>query len=269
MKAKAVVILLAILSIGMGVVLLFGYKQYQEESKKADKSQVEAVDFSNQWQKASTTLRKLEEVNIDLEDKYTNSVTEVSRLKQELAGTSTRLAKSEADAKAAALAAQEEIDKRDKKIAQLTTEKDDITKRMQELNVSIKSLENQIADTEKKLQASEGDRDFLLKELKRLQSEKMELEKQFNNLAFLREQVKKLKDELSMAKRLDWVRRGLYGSTQKGGELLQKGFNQTSPPSTNFNLNVEMHQKGDVNILRSPTNAPPQTPANTNAPPNK
>ena len=33
----------------------------------------------------------------------------------------------------------------------------------------------------------------------------------------LREQVKKLKDELSIARRLDWIRRGLYGATERKG----------------------------------------------------
>jgi len=62
------------------------------------------------------------------------------------------------------------------------------------------------ADTERKLAASEGDREFLLAELKRLQAEKVDLERQFNDLALLRDQIRKLKDELSIASRLEWIR---------------------------------------------------------------
>ena len=59
---------------------------------------------------------------------------------------------------------------------------------MAQLNVDMKGLESLIQDTQKKLEASEGDRDFLLAELQRLRAEKAELEKQFNNLASLRDQ---------------------------------------------------------------------------------
>jgi hypothetical protein len=129
-------------------------------------------------------------------------------------------------------------------------------------------LEKQITDTEKKLSASEGDRAFLLKELKRLQNEKAELERQLNNLAYLREQVRKLRDELTVAKRLEWIRRGIYGS-EKGGYRLAHGMAkttaQTNVPATqtNFNLNVELRQDGTVKVAPvANTNAP----ATTNVP---
>ena len=128
------------------------------------------------------------------------------------------------EAQAAATNAAADIAKRDSRINELETQRDDLTKRMTDLNGQITGLEGQISDTQRKLAASEGDREFLLKELKRLQAEKNELEKQFNDLAgMLREQVRKLKDELSISKRLDWIRRGLYGSL-KGAEKLQEGY---------------------------------------------
>src|SRR5437868_6465012 len=83
-----------------------------------------------------------------------------------------------------------EIAKRDSKIKELEGQNDEMTKKLTELNGSIGSLEKQIADTEKRLAASEGDRAFLLKELKRLQIEKAELERQFNDLVVLRDQVR-------------------------------------------------------------------------------
>jgi hypothetical protein len=95
-----------------------------------------------------------------------------------------------------------------------------------------------------------------LKELKRLQSEKMELERQFNDLAMLRDQVRKLKEELSTASRLDWLRRGLYGSTPKGAEKLRQPLTTTNNLK---NLDVELHQSGAVKI-NSPTNAPAPAP---------
>jgi len=113
----------------------------------------------------------------------------------------------------------------------------------------------QIADTEKKLLASEGDREFLLKELKRLQVEKADLERQFNDLSALRTQVAKLKEELSIARRLEWIRMGIYGiQEKKGAERLMAG---NPPPArgSNYNLNVELKQDGGAVIVPRQTNA--------------
>jgi hypothetical protein len=119
-----------------------------------------------------------------------------------------------------------------------------------------------ISDTEKKLAASEGDREFLLKELKRLQAEKAELERQFNDLSVLRTQVAKLKEELSISRRLEWIRMGIYGAqSQKGAERLLSST--PALPRTNFNLNVELKQDGSANVI-SPavTNRAAATPEN-------
>src|SRR2546429_8064858 len=129
-----------------------------------------------------------------------------------------------------------------------------MTKQMTDLNTSISNLESQVAETQRKLEASEGDREILLKELKRLQAEKAELERRFNDLAVLRDQVRKLRDELSIARRLEWIRRGLYGS-ERGAEKLQKGL-AAAGPQTNYDLNVEIKQSGGAKIVSPSTNAP-------------
>jgi len=82
-----------------------------------------------------------------------------------------------------------------------------------DLNAAITNLNTQILETQRKLTASEGDKAFLEKELKRLMGEKAELERQFNDLKVLRAQVAKLKEELTIARRLDWIRRGLFTSS--------------------------------------------------------
>ena len=88
-------------------------------------------------------------------------------------------------------------------------------------------------------------------------AEKAELERQFSDLALLRDQIRKLKDELSIARRLEWIRRGLYGPEPKGTEKLQPGF-AAPAGGTNFDLNVEIRQDGGAKVLPPPTNAPPQ-----------
>jgi hypothetical protein len=145
--------------------------------------------------------------------------------------------------------------KRDAKIAELESERDGMTEKMDQLTTSISDLETQIADTQRRLEVSEGDREFLVKELKRLQAEKSELERQFTDLAALRDQVRKLRDELSISRRLEWIRRGLYGSL-KGAELLRKGMASATPGQTNFNLDVEVRREGGATVLTNTPAAP-------------
>jgi len=72
----------------------------------------------------------------------------------------------------------------------------------------------------------------------------------------MRDQVRKLRDELSIARRLEWIRRGLYGS-EKGAEKLQKGL-ASAGPQTNYDLNVEVGSDGSVKVIPplGATNAP-------------
>ena len=144
----------------------------------------------------------------------------------------------------------------------LTGERDNLTKYMSDLTNSVKNLENQIADVQKKLANSEGEREFLLTELKRLQAEKAELERQLNDLAFLKEQVSKLKAELAIARRLEWIRKGLYGDA-KGAELLMTiGGPKPQQPKTNYNIEAEIKTDGTLKVQSGSTNAPQPAPKN-------
>lgn len=255
MRAKNVVIaLLIVLSVGLGIEMLRRHKLATAQHE---------LDLSKNLQLSnslSLTQKKLDEqvvVNQSLETNLSERITDMRTFSNKLTEAANTLAKLEAKAEADGKAAQEALAQRDAKISELEGKNDDMLKKMNELNVSITGLETQIAATEKKLAASEGDRAILLKELKRLQAEKAELERQFNDLVALREQVRKLKDELSIARRLDWIRRGLYGSgtEKKGAELLVARPTNAPPAKTNFNLDVEIKREGGAKI-NSPEPAP-------------
>ncbi len=225
----------------------------QEIQQASDK----IMSLSNSVVQTQGKVEELKTVNMTLETNLFGRTHELETVSNKFVSVSASLAKTQAEAKAAAEAAAAEVAKRDAKISELQGQNDDMTKRMLELNASLGNLEKQIAATEKKLATSEGDRSFLLRELKRLQAEKAELEKQFNDLAVLREQVNKLKDELSIARRLEWIRRGIYGSSsQKGAEALVKPVQQVQA-GTNANLNVQLNQSGGVKVqVQSATNTP-------------
>jgi hypothetical protein len=91
-------------------------------------------------------------------------------------------------------------------------------------------------------------------------AEKAELERQFNDLEVLRAQVKRLKEELNVARRLEWIRKGLFpAGEQKGASLLMQGANapkKPAKPQDNYDLNVEVSADGSVKVIPPITNAP-------------
>lgn len=93
-------------------------------------------------------------------------------------------------------------------------------------------------------------------------AEKADLEKKFNDLAVVKAQVAKLKEELSIARRLEWLRQGLsIGTEQHGAQQLMQGTaaNAQARPATNLDLNVEINADGSVKIIPPLTNRPPVT----------
>ena len=176
----------------------------------------------------------------------------------------SNLAKTENDLHAA----EQQVKERDTKIADLQAQNEALDKKAEALSNSITNLNSQIADTRHKLAASEGDKAFLEKELKRMMTEKAELERQFNDVTVLRAQLSKLKEEQSIARRMEWARLGLLAnSEQKGAQQLMQGFKTvSSKPAArpNYDLNVEVSADGSVRVIppatnnaTTPVNSPP------------
>lgn len=259
---KVVIAVLAVAVAGLSWAL---YDTRHRARERADADAAVIRDFSNQWVQVRERLEDQVRVNQSLNSTLDVRNTELSTTRGRLTDVAANLARTEAEKAAAEKAAAEEIAKRDQRIAQLEGRNDDLTKQMGELDHAIKGLEGQIAATEQKLAESEGDKQALLAELERLRAEKAKLESQLTDLAYLRDQVRKLRDELSAARRLDWLRRGLYGSAQKKGaqQLQDLAANRarTSPPAPAAAgaLNVEMRQDGTVQVV-TPTNPPPAAP---------
>jgi hypothetical protein len=248
MNSKIVAVLLTILCLLLGAGLAYRHTTATEDKRKDVQT---ITHYSNEVVDVTRKLKETELVNVSLERDYATQSEELKHYSNRIVSISANMAKVQSDAQTAAETAREELRRRETRITELESQRDGMTQKMNELTNSITGLETQIADTQRKLEASEGDREFLLKELKRMQAEKSELERQFNDLAQLREQVKRLRDELSISRRLEWIRRGLYGSL-KGGELLRRGFTAANG-QTNYNLDVEIRRDGGAQVL---TNAP-------------
>ncbi len=266
MKNRIAIIVLGLLCLGLAIAVITIHNNATEQ-KRTDTDAI--LGFSNKWVETSSKFEDQKQVNAELEKdldgrkkalvELTNNLTTVS---SNLADTSANLAKTQDSLKAS----QEEVAKRDAKIAELETQNQALDKQALDLSTSITNLTLQIADTQKKLAASEGDKAFLEKELNRLMAEKAELERQFNDLTVLRAQVSKLKQELNIARRLEWIRQGLFASSeQKGAQKLMQGLG--TPPSQAkaarpmYDLNVEVGADGSVKVIpptsRSETNSVP------------
>lgn len=248
MRGKAFLIILVIIVLGLGAALVVTNQRSTEETHKRDAA---IKTLSNTVVQVKANRDELATVNLTLSNTlavtrsdYSNKLvaTEADR-----DATAAKLAKAQAEAKAAAEAAKAEVEARDKKIADLEGENVTLDKQATDLRGSITKLEGQITDTEKKLANSEGERGFLLKELDRLRAEKADLEKKFNDLAALRDQVHKLKEELSIARRLDWIRRGIADAFADKGATRQMAP-APEPVAANPGLNVELKQDGTSTI---------------------
>lgn len=251
MKSKIAVVILLLLCLGLGAITLLTQNK-ADRQKKQDEGTIQV--FSNRLVETEGKFEEQKKVNAVLETNLFTKVAELQNYSNQLIAASNSLARQTAESKAAADAAAAELAKRDEKIAALETERDNLDKKLVTLNANISLLNTKIAETERKLAASEGDREFLLKELKRMQAEKSDLERQFTDLAVLRSQVSKLQEELAIARRLDWIRKGITTEIPKGAVALQQGSSAFGAGSrTNFGLNVEIGSQGGVKVT---TNAP-------------
>ncbi len=264
MKAKFVIIALALACVLLAALLFRSHKVSDEHTVRSEASILRlSNDLVQTSSKLSEQLGEQKQVNVLLETNLIVQSRDAEVFSNRVVQLAERLARTEASAKAAAEVAEKEIAKRDVEIARREKESDELTQRMGDLNSTIGNLERSITETERKLATSEGDRAILIRELKRLQAEKAELERQFNDLAVLRDQVRKLREELSISRRIEWIKRGLYGAAfQKGAERLQAGPKPIQS-STNESLNVEISRQGGAKIVPADKSA---TAPLTNAP---
>jgi chromosome segregation ATPase len=253
---KAILAVLAVIVAGLCWAL------YDTRTKARERHEADTLvigDYSNKWAEVRALLEEQQRVNTSLNSTLDVRNAELDTTRGRLSDVTATLARTEAEKAAEKKQAEEEIARRDQKIASLESRNDDLGRQMTELNTSIEGLEQQIADTEQKLAQSEGDKQALMAELTRLRAEKARLETQLNDLAFLRDQVRKLKDELSLARRLDWIRRGIYGNAQKkGAQRLQDLAARNAPaPAAAGATSVEIRQDGSITVN---TNAAPPAP---------
>jgi chromosome segregation ATPase len=256
MKNQIGIIVLVLICLGLGIALIALKKQTTEQLRQ---DSVSILNLSNSWTKTEADLQDQKLTNANLEKDNEAQKKSLGELTNNLTQATENLAKRDADLKAT----QEAMAKRDAKISELEAQNQALDKKSEDLNADIGTLNQQISDTKAKLAASEGDKAFLEKELKRMLAEQTELKRQFSDLAVLRAQVSKLKEEMATRRRQEWRDAGVFARTdQKGGQRLMTLANP--PPAaptvrTNYDLNVEVSADGSVRVIPPITNRPTTT----------
>jgi chromosome segregation ATPase len=256
MNNRTGIVILAVLGVALAVALIVIKKNDNDQMKQDDDT---ILTFSNRLVGTQNDLAEQRQVNVMLTNDLSARDTALLNLTNQLVETSNTLSQTADQLKTA----QDDIMKRDAKINDLETQNQELDKKEADMSTTITNLSTQIADTQAKLDSTEGDKEFLEKELKRLVAEKEEMERRFNDLEIMRAQVRKLKEELSFQRRLDWIRRGIFGE-QKAAEVTEQQNSKpraasTNPPPPRYDLNVEVESDGTVRIMPPVTNSPATT----------
>lgn len=268
MKQAAGYIVLIALAVALIATIIVRNKN-ADTRQKQDGATI--LSFSNSLKDATVKLDDARGVISNLEKDVAQRTATIQTFSNDLAKTSgdlsrttDDLAKARAEFDAAKKANEAEIARRDARIADLESQNMNLDRRATELTNALTALNGQVAEVKRKLASAEGDKAFLEGELKRLMTEKADLEKKFNDLVVLREQVKKLKEELALSRKLEWIRKGIFPSDdRKGSELLMKkpASAAVQTPKSGSELNVEIGSDGSARVV------PPQPKTTTNAPP--
>jgi chromosome segregation ATPase len=253
MKTKMVIVVLTVVCAGLAVALIAAKKTTHDQLN--DKAAA-ILDISNQLVAANDHVNDLQQVNLVLTNNFIASQHQMAALSNGITQASGALA----SAKATLQGAQDQIANLNGRITDLEAQNKVLDDRAAVLTNTIGALNTQITDTEQKLAGSETNNIFLEKELQQQIAQRAELERKFDDLNEVRAQVKKLRDELFVARRLQLMRNG--ANDQKGAQLLVQPHSAAASAKTpHYDLNVEVGSDGSVHVIPPLTNAMVNPPA--------
>ena len=232
----------------LGAALLIQRNHARKELDAATKHNIEVTEERNtaraKVDEQEKVISQLETNLAQRKDELTAKANELTDKATQLDKTNAELAKAQNEFKLA----QAEVQKQTARVAELETERDSLTHKMDDLKGDIAKLETRISDTKKKLDLSEGDRQTLLAQLKKLEAEKATLVAQFNNIRVLRTQLAKLREEAAIAQRLAWMRSGMYINQEKKGAERLLADTSEKKATNDGRLNVEIEQNGGAKV---------------------
>lgn len=273
MKLKVAIAILAVVCVGLAITLFVAKKQ-ADDQHTSDVSSIES--FSNQMVEANDHLKDLGQVNLTLSNSLASSQLQVALGEEQLTHLSNSLAQANEaleQAKLSLLSADELITNLNSRITDLESQNKALDDQAESLSNRLAALNAQIIETRNELAVSETNAAFLQRELQKQLAQRAELEHKFNDIDELRAQVKKIKDEMFVERRIQLMKYDNGG--KKGGELLMthvaplnyQPFYMPPPTkqaSSSSDLNVEIGSDGSVRII-PPLGATNSPPASTNS----
>jgi hypothetical protein len=262
MQMKVIIVILAVACVGLGIAL-FATKKQAEDVHTTDVTSID--DFSNQVVATSKHLDELGQVNLTLSNQLASSQQEIALGAEQMLQLSNSLAAANAalmETSNLLISAEEQVTNLNNRIADLETQNKALDTQAESLSNRLVVLTTQIEETRSQLAVSETNASFLQGELQKQLAQKADLEHRFNDIDELRAQVKRIKDEMFVARRLELMK--YDNGNKKGGEMLMNhnmwmpNPNLHQPPPSSYNLNVEIGSDGSVRVI------PPL--GNTNAP---
>jgi chromosome segregation ATPase len=254
MKNKVVIVLLAVACVGLGIAL-FMVKKQADDQHITELSSI--TDLSNQVIKASIQLKEKDQVNLTLSNQVAVTQEQVNQGQEKLAQLSnnlTEVAATLTETRTSLVSVEETVTNLNARIADLEAQNKVLDDQVNTLSNQLVRLNLQIEETKTKLAVATTNSAFLKTELQKQLAQRAELEHRFNDLDELRAQVRRVKDELFVARRAQLMK---YDTGNKKGAQLLMMRTLPAPPATRppaapvsaYDLNVEVGSDGTVRVI--------------------
>ncbi|MGA2243365.1 MAG: hypothetical protein ABSH48_00085 [Verrucomicrobiota bacterium] len=253
MKIKVAIVILAVACIGLGVALLTIKKQ-ADDQHATDINSIN--EFSNQVISADAQLKEKDQVNLTLSNELAASQQQLAQTQEQMVQLSNTLSAANStlvETRTSLASAEETVTNLNTRIADLEAQNKFLDEQANALSNNLARLTQQIEDTKNQLAVAETNSAFLQGELQKQLAQKAELEHKFNDVDELRAQVKRLKDEMFVARRVQLMKSDV--GNKKGGQLLMMRTLPVppsaapKPPASNYDLNVEIGSDGTVKVI--------------------
>jgi chromosome segregation ATPase len=239
-----VTVILILACVGLVIGLVVTQKKIEAQRQQKD---AEIEEFSNDLVNANDELMDLRQVNLSLTNDLNSSRQQLVLLSNQVLTISDNLSNSDTQLKIA----EDQISSLQAQNQALDDQATKLTNAITSLNAKILAAQMQLADSEK-------NNGFLQSEVTNQEANYMALKTSFNNLKTVRDQVKKLHNELVVARRLEWIRQGREpGNNVKGATALMSRSwpTNTLAPASHYNLSVEVDSRGAVHIVNDTNSA--------------
>jgi peptidoglycan hydrolase CwlO-like protein len=239
-----VTVILILACVGLVIGLVVTQKKIEQQRQQKDS---EIQEFSNDLVTANDELMDLRQVNLSLTNDLNASRQQLVLLSNQVLTISDNLSNSDSQLKVA----EDQISSLQAQNQALDDQAADLTNTINQLNAKIIAAHTQLA-------LSEKNSDFFHNEATNEQANYLLLQAQFRDLKAVREQARKLHNELVVERRLQWIREGKEpGNNMKGATALMSRAWPTNvlAPASHYNLSVEVDSGGGVHIINDTNGA--------------